>query len=277
MPPFKKLSNHRLLPIHGPECSDLAGCKRKRSNADNLNAKGTLICGGYGSFPAYPPFGNQSCSHVKTFGLGTSDGCPLSSPPKNGSFFGALHAWSYPAVRDAKAAIRWIRAHANELGANTEYITAVGGSAGACSVVGLASTFEADYKHELTTAQDPTLASTNLNQSSAIATGLVQWGAEYIPAYAAIRDPAKRSRYTKNSAPLATYHGSKDGVISPNEELHMMAAYHTLGVPYEQHILEGAGHDATSARVTLPDGNSQSQLENMLAFLIKVQRLDAIG
>ena len=47
---------------------------------------------------------------------------------------------------------------------------------GACSVVGLATVFEDDYKSELDTSVDPTLESTHLDQSSAIATGIVQWG-----------------------------------------------------------------------------------------------------
>ena len=52
----------------------------------------------------------------------------------------------YPAMRDAKAAVRWVRANAEQYNAAPEYITAVGGSAGACSVVGLATTTESDYK-----------------------------------------------------------------------------------------------------------------------------------
>ena len=67
---------------------------------------GNLVCSQFGSFPSRPPFGNTSCSGVKTFGLGTDDGCPLSSPPKlaanatgkgrPGSFFGTLMAWVRP-------------------------------------------------------------------------------------------------------------------------------------------------------------------------------------
>jgi hypothetical protein len=56
--------------------------------------------------------------------------------------------------------------------------------------------------------------STHLHESSAIATGLVQWGGDYIPIYTQLRDPARKSRYSKTNAPLATYHGSEDGVIS---------------------------------------------------------------
>jgi hypothetical protein len=67
---------------------------------------GNLVCSQFGSFPTHAPFGNASCSAadgVKTFGLNTADGCPLSSPPKlaanstgrgrAGSFFGTLMAW----------------------------------------------------------------------------------------------------------------------------------------------------------------------------------------
>ena len=85
-------------------------------------------------------------------------------------------------------------------------------------MVGLATTFEDDYKSELTVAEDPTLPSTNLEQKSSIATGLVQWGGEYVPLYTQLRDPQNRTRYTAANAPLSTYHGSTDGVISIAEE-----------------------------------------------------------
>jgi hypothetical protein len=140
-------------------------------------------------------------------------------------------------------------------------------------VVGLATTFEEDYKSELTVKQDPTLASTNLQESSAIATGLVQWGAGYIPVWAQLRDPANRSRFTTNSAPLSTYHGSIDGVISPNEEIRMKAAYKANGVRYDQHILPGQGHGAANAPVTLPNGTNISQWVSMFNFVKEVQKL----
>ena len=37
---------------------------------------------------------------------------------------------------------------------DSDFITAIGGSAGACSVVGLATVFEEDFKSELTVADD---------------------------------------------------------------------------------------------------------------------------
>lgn len=75
------------------------------SAGPDMQSVGNLVCSQFGSFPTQPPYGNATCTaaDVKTFGLGTVDGCPLSSPPKlaanstghgrPGSFFGTLMAW----------------------------------------------------------------------------------------------------------------------------------------------------------------------------------------
>lgn len=73
------------------------------ADAPHVGSAGNLVCSQFGSFPTHPPYGNASCAGAKTFGLGTADGCPLSSPPKlaanstghgrPGSFFGTLMAW----------------------------------------------------------------------------------------------------------------------------------------------------------------------------------------
>ena len=249
-------------------------------------SSGNLICSQFGSFPVKPPFGNASCDHTKSiFGLGTADGCPLSSPPKlaanstgkgrPGSFFGTLMAWMYPAMRDAKASVRWIRANAREYNVDSDFITAIGGSAGACSVVGLATVFEEDFKNELTAADDPTLASTNLEYNSSIATGLVQWGGEYVPLYARLRDPSNRSRYSKANAPLSTYHGSEDGVISIAEEDGLIRGYTESGVLYEQHELMGWGHGADAAAVNDASTGFKNVSQHAVqwAFVVKTQGL----
>lgn len=56
----------------------------------------------------------------------------------------------------------------------------------------------------------------------------------------------------------------------------MKAAYEANGVPYEQHILKGYGHDATSAPVTLPNGTNQSQWDSMFQFVTKVLGLPIV-
>lgn len=85
----------------------------------------------------------------------------------------------YPAVRDIKAALRWIHAHALEYNADTSSITLQGGSAGATAVIELAltggdSTFAQDYTGEISVAEDRTLSTANLGQP-ATATGLIDY------------------------------------------------------------------------------------------------------
>lgn len=92
-----------------------------------IGDRGNLVCQEYGNFPKRGPFGNASCNDpgLKVFGLGTSDGCALSGPPKNCSFFGTLMSWMYPSVRDAKAAVRWVRANADSLNIDPESVPRV--------------------------------------------------------------------------------------------------------------------------------------------------------
>ena len=65
----------------------------------------------------------------------------------------------YPAVRDSKAAIRWLRGHAAGLNIDKGYVGAGGWSAGACTTVFLASQREADFTHEMNDKTDPTFGS----------------------------------------------------------------------------------------------------------------------
>ena len=91
------------------------------------------------------------------------------------------YIWAmYPAVRDVKAALRWIHAHADEYNADTSSITLQGGSAGATAALELAltagdDTFAGDYTDELK-GKDRTLSSANIDQK-ATAHGLIDyWG-----------------------------------------------------------------------------------------------------
>jgi hypothetical protein len=65
-------------------------------------------------------------------------------------------------------------------------------------------------------------------------------------------------------------------VISPNQETTLKAAYKANAVPYEQHILIGAGHGADSYPVTLPNGTNQTQHDNMFDFVTKMQKLPVV-
>jgi hypothetical protein len=74
----------------------------------------------------------------------------------------------YPAVRDLKAAIRFVKANAAKYGVDPNKIVVSGGSAGATNSVAAGATFEGDYGREMNASYDPTLASTNLDQTSTV-------------------------------------------------------------------------------------------------------------
>ena len=83
----------------------------------------------------------------------------------------------YPAHRDAKAAVRWLVANANQYNIDTNYITVVGGSAGAIIATTLGITNTIDFTNEISLSNDPSLATTNLNSNNyTIKTILDFWG-----------------------------------------------------------------------------------------------------
>ena len=82
----------------------------------------------------------------------------------------------YPAHRDAKAALRWIIANAENYHINKEFITVGGGSAGAVISIGLGATEPGYYKDEISLSEDNTLSTTNLSQTHEVQTILDFWG-----------------------------------------------------------------------------------------------------
>ena len=82
----------------------------------------------------------------------------------------------YPACRDAKAAIRWINATADDYSISTDHIAVIGGSAGSVLAVGLGVSDQDDCTDEISVDDDPTLSTTNLDQSSEVATVIDHWG-----------------------------------------------------------------------------------------------------
>ena len=101
-----------------------------------------------------------------------------------------------------------------------------------------------DYRDELTTAEDPTLASTHLGHSDAVQAVVAHWSSDGEIDLITEYDPEHRSRFTAAVAPIIEFHGSIDTTIPIAHALRVQREYANLSRPYELHVLEGCGHGA---------------------------------
>jgi len=162
------------------------------------------------------------------------------------SMGGWTPSWAsgYPAVRDMKAAVRYVRANAERFGVDPNKIAVSGGSAGATNAVATGVTFDGDYKDELTVTEDPTLTSTHLNESSGVQAVYAHWSSDGEVSLVQQHDPRNRSRFAAANAPIVEFHGTEDTTISISHAYAVWAEYNKTGVPYELHPLEGWAHGA---------------------------------
>ena len=172
----------------------------------------------------------------------------------------------YPAHRDAKAALRWAFANANNYKINTNYITVGGGSAGAMTAVGIGISTEEDYKNEININEDNTLSTTHLEESYQVKTILDFWGAkisldalEWIYGY---------SRFNSNNPPLLIVHGTEDTSVPFSNAEELRIIYENTGADYKFHALQGLGHGPWNAMV---NGKSLSDLA--FDYIVEKQNL----
>ena len=71
----------------------------------------------------------------------------------------------YAAQRDSKAALRWIVANADTYSIDVDEIAVGGASAGSITTIALGISNESDFRDEISIYEDPTLATTNLNET----------------------------------------------------------------------------------------------------------------
>lgn len=173
----------------------------------------------------------------------------------------------YPACRDAKAAIRWIRSKADDYSLSTDHIAAIGGSAGSFLTVALGVTTEDDCVTELTEEEDPTLASTHLDQSSRIHTIIDHWGGTGVVRMLELMTPG--DRFDVTDAPISIVHGTEDPAVPFTQAEEIMAEYDKTGVEYAWYPLEGAGHGPWEAKV-----EGQSLTDLAFDFIVLQQGLD---
>lgn len=174
----------------------------------------------------------------------------------------------YAAQRDAKAALRWVVANAEDYSINTDYITVGGASAGAVTTLALGISDLDDFRDEISSSDDPTLVTTNLDESYDVKSMIYFWGSnaklELFEAVYGI-DP-----YDSNDPELFMAHGTRD--INPStpfsEATEMKDIYDSLGIHNELVTLEGAGHGAWDATV---DGKGLFELT--VDFIVDRQNL----
>lgn len=178
-------------------------------------------------------------------GLGPANWSATASPLKPPSWQGGFDPAPrtvYPAVRDTKAAVRWLRANAERMAIDPAYVGGGGWSSGACTTVHLATSFEWDFTTEMTADTDPTFKTLrgNLGESSLIQAGVVWAGNSVVTDLKVHLDG--RPRYLNSSAPLAMYRGSEDGTMTPWAQRDLQAHYNASGARCDLFAVPGVGH-----------------------------------
>ena len=169
----------------------------------------------------------------------------------------------YPAVRDIKAALRWVHAHAAEYNADTSSITLQGGSAGATAVIELAltggdATFADDYTGELG-GHDRTLPTASTGQPATVTGAIDYWGGLFSEDLMHFKDG--RRRWTAaSSVPTIAFHGTDDTTVSPESGDVLCGNLTAVGVPCRKVSLPGQKHGCWNAKVVTP-GGTQSIFE----------------
>lgn len=182
----------------------------------------------------------------------------------------------YLAQRDAKAALRWIVANSEAYKINKDFITVGGASAGAITTIALGISNQEDFRDEIPISFDPTLSTTNLNETYSVKSMVYFWGSNIkLDVFEAVYDLEKYDRYDSNDPELFMGHGQETDLVTPYEEaLELQEIYNSLGIYNKLVTLllpngEPAGHGAWNAIV---DG--KGLFEMSFDFLVERQNLN---
>ncbi len=162
----------------------------------------------------------------------------------------------YPAARDARAAVRWLQAHADDHGVSPEHVAVLGASAGAHLAVALGATDPADFRDEISAERDPTLPTTHRDESGRVAAVVDLWGGP--DAVTTLADAYDQPpRWDSSDAPLLIVHGTDDAIAPISRADALRDAYRTTGAPYTYVPIDDAGHGPWQAT---PDGRHLRRL-----------------
>ena len=167
---------------------------------------------------------------------------------------------AYPASRDAKAAVRFVRKNAAQFGVSAEHLISMGCSAGGWTSTTLALAAEEEWRDEMI-GHDPTLASTNMEVSSRVAAAVVMSGGPNAYDLKALAvGAAFISPYTSENAPMIMLHGGDDFIVNVTTNVGKnRAGYARTGVPFEAHVFPNTSHcekdvesEASVATLSIP-------------------------
>ena len=157
----------------------------------------------------------------------------------------------YTAQRDAKAALRWLVANASTYDIDTEYITVGGNSAGAVTTIALGISNQDDFRDEISLDDDPTLSTTNLDQTYDVKSMVYFWGSNAkLDFFEAVYGLEQYERYDTSDPELFMGHGEAEDPQTPYEgALELQDIYDSLGIYSELQTLllpdgSPAGHGA---------------------------------
>ena len=173
----------------------------------------------------------------------------------------------YPAHRDAKAALRWIMANAQNYHINKDYITVGGGSAGAITSIGIGVSELGDYKDEISSSEDNTLSTTNLSQTYEVQTILDFWGSNV--SVEILELIYGHQRFDSNDPALFIAHGTEDPTVPFSSAEDLKTICETNEIDFVYYPLEGRGHGPWGATV---NGKSLSDLS--FDFIVDNQDLN---
>lgn len=172
----------------------------------------------------------------------------------------------YAAQRDAKAALRWIMANASTYNINTDFITVGGASAGAVTTIALGISNQEDFRDEIPVTDDPTLSTTNLNETFVVRSMVDFWGSNVkLEVYKLVFG---MERYDSSDPELFIAHGTLDPTVLFSEATEMDSIYNTLGIYHELVPLVDKGHGAWNATIS-----GKSLFEMSFDFLVDRQNL----
>jgi acetyl esterase/lipase len=178
-------------------------------------------------------------------------------------------------TRHTQTTLRWIVANSNTYNINTDFITVGGASAGAITTIALGISNQEDFRDEISVTDDPTLSTTNLNESYVVRSMVYFWGSNIkLDVFEAVYELNQYDRYDSSDPELFMGHGTAEDPVTPYEEaLELQGIYDSLGIYNKLVTLlkpngDPIGHGAWNAIV---DGKSLSELT--FDFLVERQQL----